>query len=41
MIAAGWDIMNHSFYHDSKGNFNYGSDAVRNTIEVTALILDK
>lgn len=38
MIAAGWDIENHSFYHEPTGNFNYGTDRARNIKELDELI---
>ncbi|WP_158797659.1 hypothetical protein [Pedobacter sp. L105] len=39
MIPYGLDIMNHSYYHEPDGNFNYGSDVVRNVTELNAMIL--
>ena len=44
LIDAGWDIMNHSFYHDPDGNqtgdprWGYGNDPERNVTELDDLI---
>ncbi|KEQ31178.1 hypothetical protein N180_02720 [Pedobacter antarcticus 4BY] len=41
MILKGLDIMNHSYYHEPEGNFNYGSDRDRNIKELDDMILEK
>ena len=41
MIKKGVDIMNHSFYHEEAGNFNYGADRERNVRELDEMILLK
>lgn len=39
LILKGMDIMNHSFYHDEKGNFNNGKDREKNIKDLDAMIL--
>ncbi|WP_214229408.1 hypothetical protein [Pedobacter sp. B4-66] len=39
LIVKGMDIMNHSFYHEEKGNFNNGKDRDKNIKDLDALIL--
>jgi hypothetical protein len=39
LIAKGMDIMNHSFYHEEKGNFNNGEDREKNIKDLDAMIL--
>lgn len=38
-INAGWDIENHSYYHDPTGNYNFGTDRERNVKELDDLLL--
>jgi hypothetical protein len=39
LIQKGLDIMNHSYYHDEVGNFNYGKDRLKNVKDLDAMIL--
>jgi len=39
LIQKGMDIMNHSYYHDEVGNFNYGKDRLKNVKDLDAMIL--
>nr|WP_068891794.1 hypothetical protein [Pedobacter panaciterrae] len=39
LVLKGMDIMNHSFYHDEKGNFNNGKDREKNIKDLDAMIL--
>jgi len=39
LILKGMDIMNHSFYHEEKGNFNNGKDREKNIKDLDAMIL--
>lgn len=39
-IDAGWDLENHSYYHDPTGNFNFGSDRDKNVKELDELIFN-
>lgn len=41
LIAAGWDIENHSYYHEPYHNFNFGNDRVKNIIALDTLMLKK
>ncbi|WP_449435902.1 hypothetical protein [Pedobacter steynii] len=41
LILKGMDIMNHSFYHEEKGNFNNGKDREKNIKDLDAMILEK
>lgn len=41
LIAAGWDIENHSYYHEPYNNFNFGNDRAKNIIALDTLILKK
>lgn len=41
LISSGWDIENHSYYHDPTGNYNYGTDWARNISEMDQLILQR
>ncbi|ANH80449.1 hypothetical protein A8C56_05095 [Niabella ginsenosidivorans] len=41
MIGLGWDIENHSLYHEPTGNYNNGTDWAKNISEMNALILQK
>ncbi|MBO9573654.1 MAG: hypothetical protein J7497_15810, partial [Chitinophagaceae bacterium] len=41
MIGAGWDIENHSLYHEPTGNYSNGTDWAKNISEMDALILQK
>ncbi|MFV0607164.1 MAG: hypothetical protein ACK5NK_15135 [Niabella sp.] len=38
LINCGWDIENHSYYHEPTGNYNYGNDRNRNVKELEDLI---
>jgi len=39
LVLKGMDIMNHSYYHDEKGNFNNGNDREKNIKDLDAMIL--
>jgi len=39
LIQKGMDIMNHSYYHNEDGNFNNGSDRVKNVRDLDEMIL--
>jgi hypothetical protein len=39
LILKGMDIMNHSYYHDEKGNFNNAKDREKNIKDLDAMIL--
>jgi len=39
LIQKGMDIMNHSYYHDEVGNFNYGKDREKNVKDLDEMIL--
>ena len=41
LILKGMDIMNHSFYHEEKGNFNNGKDREKNIKDLDAMIMEK
>lgn len=41
LIGAGWDIENHSYYHDPTGNCNNGSDWFKNIKELDELIKNR
>ncbi|HWK56123.1 MAG TPA: hypothetical protein VNQ80_02220 [Parapedobacter sp.] len=41
LIAKGWDMENHSYYHEPTGNYNYGNDRARNVSELDELIYDR
>jgi hypothetical protein len=39
LILKGMDIMNHSYYHESTGNYNYGTDRAKNVKNLDQMIL--
>ena len=41
LIATGWDIENHSYYHEPYSNYNFGNDRTKNIIALDTLILKK
>lgn len=41
LIGSGWDIENHSYYHDPTGNYNFGTDRAKNVSELENLILTR
>lgn len=41
LISKGWDIENHSYYHEPGGNYNYGEDRNRNVKELDELLVTR
>lgn len=41
IVNAGGDIQNHGLYHEPTGNYNNGSDSVKNLVELDALYFAK
>lgn len=39
LIAKGMDIMNHSYYHEPDGNYNFGTDRVMNVTKLDRMML--
>lgn len=41
LINAGWDVENHSYYHGPDGNYNFGSDWLKNIKTLDDLIQER
>lgn len=41
LIAHGWDIENHSYYHGDEGNYSFGNDWYKNIKELDDLIYER